>query len=133
MGDQRSLGSDGSNVWKDLDVIEDSRLAYYADTGRFLGHSDVLVIARARRYIARIPGAVQGQRGSDATFAVACTLVHGFSLSPADALPLLQEWNGSCDPAWSTLELMHKLTSADRKRGAQRGYLLRPAPTNRQR
>ena len=36
------------------------------------------VIERARRYIAKCLPAISGQGGHDATFHVACVLVHGF-------------------------------------------------------
>ncbi|HEY2838254.1 MAG TPA: bifunctional DNA primase/polymerase [Pirellulales bacterium] len=56
---------------------------------------------RARKYIAKIPGAVQHQCGSDATFHVACVLVLGFDLGRSDALELIREWNVTCKPEWS--------------------------------
>ena len=46
------------------------------------------IIERARRYIAKCPGGIQGQDGSGATFHVACLLVHGFALSEIDARQL---------------------------------------------
>jgi hypothetical protein len=82
-------------------------------------------IARARRYIAKCELAVSGQRGHDATFYVACLLVHGFALSEADALMLLREWNRSCVPPWSEAELIHKIRSAaSATHRLPRGYLL---------
>lgn len=42
---------------------------------------------------------------------------------PADAFPLLAEWNSRCEPPWSEAELRHKLEDAD-KRPDARGYLL---------
>jgi hypothetical protein len=82
-------------------------------------------IERARRYIAKCELAVSGQRGHDATFYVACLLVHGFALSEADALMLLLEWNRSCVPPWSEAELIHKIKSAaSAVHRLPRGYLL---------
>ncbi|MBI3414226.1 MAG: hypothetical protein HY043_02720 [Verrucomicrobia bacterium] len=82
-------------------------------------------IERARAYVARIPGAIAGSGGHDATFHAACILVNGFALTPADALPLLVAWNQTCQPPWSEAELRHKLTSADKARHAKpRGHLL---------
>jgi hypothetical protein len=83
------------------------------------------VVERARRYVAKIPGAVSGEHGHNRTFRVACALVLGFDLLPADALPVLAEWNRTCDPPWTHAELMHKLDGAD-SRPDQRGYLLDP-------
>lgn len=67
---------------------------------------------RARRYIAKCQPAVSGQGGHDATFYVACLLVHGFALGEADALALLREFNQRCLPPWSEGDLMHKIKSA---------------------
>lgn len=67
----------------------------------------------ARRYVAKIPPAVSGQGGHNATFTVACSLVKGFDLSIADARGLLAEWNATCAPPWSERELEHKLKQAD--------------------
>jgi hypothetical protein len=78
---------------------------------------------RARKYLAAIPPAISGQGGHDQTFTAACALVLGFGLSPADAYPLLAEWNQGCQPPWLEKELRHKLDDANRQSGP-RGYLL---------
>lgn len=88
---------------------------------------------RARDYLARVPGAISGQAGHDATFHAACVLVNGFALSAGEALPLLMEWNASCQPPWSEAELRHKLASAEKAHHRKaRGHLLsrgtHPAP-----
>jgi len=87
-------------------------------------------IERARRYIARCPVAVSGQRGHDATFHVAAVLWNGFGLSEADTLMLLGEWNCGCQPPWSESELVHKVRSAANARHSDpRGYLVgEPGP-----
>jgi RecA-family ATPase len=72
------------------------------------------VIERARRYLAKMPPAITGQHGHDQTFAVACTLVQGFGLSVAEAVPLFAEYNARCSPPWSEHDLAHKLADADR-------------------
>ena len=80
---------------------------------------------RASRYIARMDAAVSGSGGHDATFAVACALVHGFDLGEGDAMALMQEFNSRCAPPWSERDLAYKLRSAagfSSPRG--RGYLL---------
>ena len=83
------------------------------------------VIERARRYIARCPVAVTGQRGHDATFHVAAVLWNGFGLTEADTLMVLREWNCGCQPPWSEAELIHKVKSAAGARHSDpRGYLL---------
>lgn len=90
-------------------------------------HSDAAVVERARRYVSKIPGAVSGQHGHDATFHVACVLVLDFALPTGEARALLGEWNGSCDPQWSDKELDHKIASADSQPGS-RGRLRAAAP-----
>lgn len=90
-------------------------------------------VERARAYMATVDPAVSGKQANpsagnerrwhDQTFHAACVLTLGFDLSPADALPLLEEWNQRCDPPWTTEELRHKLADA-RKKGGPRGYLL---------
>lgn len=92
--------------------------------------SEVSVIDRARKYIAKIERAVSGQNGSAPTFKAACTLVKGFGLTEEDALSLMREWNTThCDPPWSERELMHKVTSAGQQPG-ECGYLRNVAPDN---
>lgn len=71
---------------------------------------------RARRWLERVEGAVEGQNGDQATYRVACKLVKDFDLSDADALTLLGEWNARCRPPWSHAELVKKVASA-RKNG----------------
>lgn len=80
------------------------------------------VLDRARKYIAKIPGAVSGQNGHNATFHVACVLIHGFNLNEQDAMAALSEWNAGCQPPWSEKELNHKIQSACKTPG-ERGYL----------
>lgn len=80
---------------------------------------------RARAYLARVPVAIAGSGGHNATFHAACVLANGFGLPSAEALPLLMEWNAGCQPPWSEAELRHKLASAEKAHHAKpRGYLL---------
>jgi hypothetical protein len=81
------------------------------------------VLERARRYVAAIPPAISGQAGHDQTFIAACSLVLGFNLSPDEALPIIREWNATCQPPWTEKELLHKLDDANAKPD-RRGYLL---------
>lgn len=89
-----------------------------------LQRSTTSVQERARRYLAKIPGAVSGQGGHDATFHAACILVKDFDLSVEDATPLLQEWNTTCAPPWDEKDLLRKLTEAKKARG-EHGRLLK--------
>ena len=69
---------------------------------------------RARRYLAAVPPAIEGQHGDLHTFRMCCRLVRGFALTDADALRLLTEWNERCQPPWSERELQDKLRHARR-------------------
>ena len=70
---------------------------------------------QAKAYIATIEGASSGAGGHNATFRVASILVEGFALYKEEALPLLAEWNASCNPPWSQHELEHKIDDAIEK------------------
>src|SRR5207237_798146 len=74
-------------------------------------------LALARKYLAKVPPAVEGQGGDRRTFGVACLLVLDFDLSPDAALPLLLEWNQTCSPPWDEDELKRKLETANGKPG----------------
>ena len=89
--------------------------------------SDNAVVERARKYVARIPGAVAGSSGHNTTFHVACTLVKGFGLSRDQAFDVLSEWNTTCLPPWSEHELRHKIESASKATG-DTGYLRNAKP-----
>ena len=91
------------------------------------------IFTQARNLVATLPAAVAGQRGHGATFRAAATLVHGFALSEADAMPILREYSARCLPPWSAKELEHKLKSASEwdKYDKPRGYLVRAAATRR--
>jgi hypothetical protein len=82
-------------------------------------------IERARKYLAKLPGAVSGSNGHAATFKAACALVQGFDLGESDALHLLREYNSACDPPWSEHDLLHKIASAAKSSSNKpRGYLV---------
>jgi hypothetical protein len=89
------------------------------------------VLDSARRYLAKLPPAVSGQGGHDATFHAVCVLVIGFGLDREQSLLLMGEWNETCQPPWSTRELEHKVDDALKQPG-WRGHLLsgtcRPGP-----
>ena len=61
-----------------------------------------------RSYIRRIVS-IQGQRGSDACFRVACVL-RDEGKTPEEALEFMLEWNEECAlPKWTVKELVHKI------------------------
>jgi hypothetical protein len=82
------------------------------------------VLDRATRYLAKLPPAIAGQGGHDATFRAACTLAIGFGLERGQTLALLREWNEThCQPTWNERELEHKVDDALKQPG-WRGHLL---------
>ncbi|HUP77925.1 MAG TPA: AAA family ATPase [Pirellula sp.] len=85
--------------------------------------SETSVEERASRYIAKMPGAISGQAGSNAAFSVACVLCKGFGLSDEKAYSLfMAEYNPRCVPPWSEHEVRHKIRSAIKQAGSV-GYL----------
>ena len=75
--------------------------------------------------MAKVPPAVSGSGGHNATYTAAVGLVHGFGLSEGDALALLSGWNRSCQPPWTDRELIHKIRdAASRSHDKPAGHLL---------
>jgi hypothetical protein len=87
-------------------------------------------LRRARGYLSKIDGAVQGEHGDDATYTVACVLKRDFDLSFDDALTLFREWNEKCTPPWRECDLVEKLQNADRYANGTRGAKLNAAPAD---
>jgi hypothetical protein len=81
---------------------------------------------RARAWLAKANGAVQGQHGSSRTIAIAVIVVRGFDLSKDVAFSILSEWNQRCDPPWSDYELKRKIDDAHRSGRMEWGALLVP-------
>ena len=81
-------------------------------------------VERARRYLARVEPAIAGARGDLHTFRVCCRIVRGFDLTDAQALDVLREWNGRCEPPWTDRELLIKIASANRYGREPRGALV---------
>lgn len=91
---------------------ESERIRRAADAIRREAHRPDHRVSRARAYIDRMPAAIQGQGGSNATYAVACKLVE-FALDYSDAIAVFQEWNERrASPPWSLAGLKHKLDDA---------------------
>jgi KaiC/GvpD/RAD55 family RecA-like ATPase len=79
---------------------------------------------RASRYIARMPEAISGSGGHNATWQVAVALARGFGLSESQTLAILwNEYNPRCQPQWSEKELRHKARQAVNA-NVPSGYLL---------
>ncbi|MFM9965082.1 MAG: hypothetical protein ACKV2Q_28100 [Planctomycetaceae bacterium] len=74
-------------------------------------HDRATVISRAAAYLAKVPGAISGQGGSDATIHAACELFR-FGLTDSEALAVFDDFNSRCEPPWNDREIDHKLTDA---------------------
>ncbi len=86
-------------------------------------------VARAQRYVARVPGAVEGEFGSTATFILAQRIVRGFSLPEDQALQVLEPWNRTCRPPWPADDLARKVAEAATKGRMEWGCMVgAPAP-----
>lgn len=84
---------------------------------------------RARIYLAKMPPAISGSGGHNATLAAARVLVRGFALSDEDAYEILaNDYNPRCDPPWAEWELRHKIQSARSCSTIPLGYLLSREP-----
>ena len=83
-------------------------------------------IARARFWLERQAGAVEGQEGSTATARIAHCLVQGFGLSADGELFLMMDWNQTCSPPWSEEEIKRRIEYAGEHPIAAkvRGYML---------
>lgn len=84
-------------------------------------------VERARKYLAKMPGAISGDSGHTATFNAVATVMYGFDLDEGTTYSLIaSEYNPRCDPPWSEKDLKHKVRSAGEKSNRERGYLLQP-------
>lgn len=71
-------------------------------------------VARAMAYLDRLPVAVSGSRGHNATLRAACECFR-FGLSEGEAWDALQWFNDyRCQPKWSEHDLRHKLADAQK-------------------
>ena len=66
----------------------------------------------AAQYAAKVPGAISGQGGHNATFRLACALIRKFDLDEEQAFLVMNAWNALCDPPWSERDLEHKVRDA---------------------
>ena len=83
------------------------------------------IIERARLCVDKCEPAIEGQGGNARTFSVACVLVWGFGLEPAEALGVMELYNQRCDPPWERKDLERMLKSAVHFRHDKpRGYLV---------
>lgn len=78
----------------------------------------------AREYLARTPGAVDGENGGTATFRVAMCVTRGFDLDEDSAYPLMAEWNAKCSPPWEEHDLRRKIHEGATKGQIPRGSMV---------
>ena len=83
---------------------------------------------QAARYMAKVPGAPQGQRDNDC-YIQACRLVRGFNLTDDEALDLLRVWNLSCTPPLDDAEVAGKVKHARAYGTGEFGGMLARRPT----
>lgn len=71
------------------------------------------VVARCQKYIAKMPDAISGQGGHNATFCAACECFR-FGLSPRQARDMMFWFNANKTRGdhWTKTELLHKLNNA---------------------
>src|SRR4051812_18422054 len=114
-----------------LDLLREEPLAPPVPPPKRRGPTDVL--ERCRRYIARMPPAIEGSNGSGALWAVALVAIRGFMLTTDEAYSLIaSEYNPRCLPEWTERELRHKISDAFTKSNLPWGYLLdKEAPTKK--
>jgi hypothetical protein len=87
-----------------------------------------MAVRRAQAYLSKVPGAVQGEGGDDATYRVACILVRDFALSFEQALPIFRKWNATCEPPWQEKDLVAKLRHAEKYATSEAGSKLDEDP-----
>ncbi|MCL2725787.1 MAG: hypothetical protein FWD69_15265 [Polyangiaceae bacterium] len=95
---------------------EQARRANAAHVSRFSpagSPSRISERERARRYLATVDPAIQGQNGSAAAFTAALKCFSHFSLDEAEVLDALADaYNPRCVPPWSARELERKVREA---------------------
>lgn len=80
----------------------------------------------ARARLKRHGPAIAGQGGDQHTFDAGAILLNDYGLTPAEAWPLALEWNATCQPPWTEVDLAEKLQNGERyaqgPRGIERAY-----------
>lgn len=87
-------------------------------------------VARCQAYVDKLPDSIAGEHGSDKMLQAACETIR-FDLSSSEQRDVLDEYNRSkCKPEWSETEIAHKIASAEKLAGTERGSRLRESGTN---
>jgi hypothetical protein len=131
MTKQLTIGDDEfDQVCGALEVLDRSRMRHYARTGDYRSLSQTEVFERARKYMAKMPPAVSGQRGRATTWNVAMVVVHDFGIEPGDAVEILIAWNLHNVPPWTPNEIQQlcwRASRASSRKPTPRGWRLREA------
>jgi len=70
-------------------------------------------LERASKYLAKLPPAIEGQKGSRTTFIAAKKLLTRCGLTPEETYDLLmREFNPRCCPVWTSDEIFKKVQDA---------------------
>ena len=77
------------------------------------------LVERARKLLDGHPVAIEGSGGNRTTFAAACALVWGFGFSPEEAMPLMLEYNGGCQPPWAPRDLEPWISTLPKLHGSR--------------
>lgn len=97
-----------SNTSKQIDTPAKNTMAVQYD-----GEDYEFKVWRARRYVEKMPPAVQGQGGHTQLLRVCNILVHKFQLNDADCRDILMEYNTRCVPPFTSYrELFRKISEA---------------------
>lgn len=83
------------------------------------------LVERARKLLDKHPPAIEGSGGNATTFAAACALVWGFGFTPEEAMSLMLEYNGRCEPPWNQRDLDRMLRNVlHRQHKEPRGHFV---------
>ncbi len=120
-----TVGDDGKpRRWNECDTIAElpeTVLDYLFQHARRQEHErrrpDKSPEDRARAYVfaPAFPDSIEGQRGHDRLYHVACVLIDGFGLTREQAWPIFREWNqAKAIPPETDEQIAHKLDDAIR-------------------
>ena len=122
-----STNASGPYTWKsDLSTLADAPAWFVAfhspkatpDTSSNTSHTFGLeskeLLAYVRSCLETLGPAVEGQGGSNRTYAAASLVRHDYALSDDVGWELFSEWNETCDPPWSQADLESMWENAQR-------------------
>jgi len=99
-----------SNTSKQIDMPAKNKTAAQYD-----GEDYEFKVWRARKYVEKMPPAVQGQGGHTQLLRVCYVLVHKFQLNDADCRDILMEYNTRCEPPFTSHRELFRKISETRK------------------